>query len=249
MQNIWTIARREYRHYFISPIAYVVALVVFLTIGIFFVINLYYASSQGLQTGASAPDISIVVGPLATVFLLTSPALTMRLLADEQRMGTMELLLTAPLRDWELVVGKWLGAVLFSLTLIAVTIIFPIVLNQLVTPGIDQGLMMAAYLAIILLAMTFLALGTAISAIFSNQFAAFFGTLILLLVFWYLVRLPTYVTQVTSISNFFTYLDLNGRFNNLLTGQVALSDVVYPLSLTALGLFVASVVVEMRRWQ
>ena len=106
MQNIWTIARREYRHYFISPIAYVVALVVFLTIGIFFVINLYYASSQGLQSGASAPDISIVVGPLATVFLLTSPALTMRLLADEQRMGTMELLLTAPLRDWNWSLGN-----------------------------------------------------------------------------------------------------------------------------------------------
>ncbi|MGD0610356.1 MAG: ABC transporter permease [Anaerolineales bacterium] len=249
MRNIWTIARREYRHYFISPIAYVVALVVLLVIGIFFVVNIYYAGAQGLYSGASAPDISIVIGPLSTVFLLTSPALTMRLLADEQRMGTMELLLTAPLRDWELVVGKWLGALLFSLTLIAITLIFPIVLNQLVTPGIDQGVMMAAYVAIILLVMTFLALGIAVSAIFSNQFAAFFGALILLMVFWYLIRLPTYITQVSSIINFFTYLDLNGRFSNLLTGQVALSDIIYPLSLTAFGLFVATVVVEMRRWQ
>lgn len=249
MHNIWTLARREYRHYFISPIAYVVALVVLLTVGIFYVINIYYAGSQGIYSGATAPDIGIVIGPLSTVFLLTSPALTMRLLADEQRTGTMELLLTAPIRDWELVVGKWLGALLFSLTLIAVTLIFPIVLNQLVTPGIDQGVMMASYLAIILLVMAFLALGTAVSAIFSNQFAAFFGTLILLLVFWYLIRLPTYITQVSSIINFFTYLDLSGRFNNLLTGQVALSDVVYPLSLTAFGLFLASVAVEVRRWQ
>jgi ABC-2 type transport system permease protein len=249
MQNIWTLARREYRHYFISPIAYVVALVILVTIGVFFVINVYYAGSQGIYSGAAAPDVGIVIGPLATVFLLTSPALSMRLLADEQRTGTMELLLTAPLRDWELVVGKWLGAFLFSLTLIGVTVIFPIVLNQLVTPGIDQGVMMASYLAIILLVMTFLALGTAVSAIFSNQFAAFFGTLIVLLLFWYLIRLPTYITQVSSITNFFTYLDLNGRFNNLLTGRVALSDVLYPLSLTAFGLFLASVVVEMRRWQ
>lgn len=249
MQNIWTIARREYRHYFISPLAYVVGLVVLLTIGVFFVINIYYGASQGLESGATAPDVSIVIGPLATIFLLTSPALTMRLLADEQRMGTMELLLTAPLRDWELVVGKWLGALLFTLTLIAITLIFPIVLNQLVTPGIDQGLMMSSYLAIILLSMTFLALGTAVSAIFSNQFAAFFGALVLLLIFWYLIQMPTYITQVGSIINFFNYLDLNGRFNHMLTGQVALSDVIYPLSLTALGLFVASVVVEMRRWQ
>jgi gliding motility-associated transport system permease protein len=248
MRNIWSFARREYKHYFISPIAYIVAIVTLLTVGVLFVIQIYYAANQS-YFGGTTPDVSIVVGPLSTVFLLTTPALTMRLVADEQRMGTMELLLTAPVRDWELVVGKWLGAFLFTLTIIAVTLIFPMLLNKLITPGIDQGVMLSAYLAIILLVAAYLAIGTAMSAIFTNQFAAFFATLIVLMVFWWLIRLPTYIINVDAVNQVFIYLDLNGRFSNMLGGRVALSDVVYPLSLTSLGLFLGSVVVEMRRWQ
>jgi ABC-2 type transport system permease protein len=248
MRNIWNFARREYKHYFISPIAYIVAIVTLLTVGVLFVIQVYYAANQS-YFGGSTPDVSIIVGPLSTVFLLTTPALTMRLVADEHRMGTMELLLTAPVRDWELVVGKWLGAFLFTLTIIAVTLIYPMVLNKLVTPGIDQGVMLSAYLAIILLVAAYLAIGTAMSAIFTNQFAAFFATLIVLMVFWWLILLPTYIINVDAVNQVFIYLDLNGRFSNMLGGRVALSDVVYPLSLTSLGLFLGSVVVEMRRWQ
>jgi ABC-2 type transport system permease protein len=248
MRNIWSFARREYKHYFISPIAYIVAIVTLLTVGVLFVIQIYYAANQS-YFGGTTPDVSIVVGPLSTVFLLTTPALTMRLVADEQRMGTMELLLTAPVRDWELVVGNWLGAFLFTLTIIAVTLIFPMLLNKLVTPGIDQGVMLSAYLAIILLVAAYLAIGTAMSAIFTNQFAAFFATLIVLMVFWWLILLPTYIINVDAVNQVFIYLDLNGRFSNMLGGRVALSDVVYPLSLTSLGLFLGSVVVEMRRWQ
>jgi ABC-2 type transport system permease protein len=249
MRNVWTFARREYKHYFISPIAYVAAIVALLTIGVIFVYYLSYASNQSLYTGSFVPDTGNVLSPLSIVFLITIPVLTMRLLADERRMGTMELLLTAPVRDWELVVGKWLGSFLFTLTIIAATLIFPIVLNRLVTPGIDQTLMLACYLAVILLAAAYLAIGTAISAIFSNQFAAFFVTLIILMVLWWLIQLPANMTNVTSISNFFNYLDLNNRFNEMLAGKVTLSDIVYPLSLTGLGLFLGSVVVEMRRWQ
>jgi len=249
MRNVWTFAVREFKHYFITPIAYIVALVALLTVGILFVIQIYYAASQSLYYGSTAPDASIVIGPLATVFLLVTPAITMRLLADEQRMGTMELLLTAPVKDWELVVGKWLGAFLFSLTVIAVTLIFPIILNKLVTPGIDQGVMAAGYLAIILLVAAYLAVGTTMSAIFSNQFAAFFATLVVLMALWWLIHLPTYVVQSDAINTVLNYLDLNTRFTSLMTGKVALSDIIYPLSLTAVGLFLGSVVVEMRRWQ
>jgi ABC-2 type transport system permease protein len=249
MRNVWTFAKREFKHYFITPIAYIVALVALLTVGILFVIQIYYAAGQSLYYTGTAPDASIIIGPLATVFLLTTPALTMRLLADEQRMGTMELLLTAPVKDWELVVGKWLGSFLFSLSLIAVTLIFPLILNKLVSPGIDQGIMTAGYLAIILLIAAYLAVGTAMSAIFSNQFAAFFATLVVLMALWWLIHLPTYIVKVDAINNVLNYLDLNARFSNMLSGKVALSDILYPLSLTAFGLFLGSVVVEMRRWQ
>ena len=250
MRNIWTIAKREYLHYFKSPIAYIIALAIFLVIGIYFVVIMYYVMNQALTSGgATAPDVGIIIGPMATIFLFASPALTMRLLADEQRTGTLELMLTAPVRDGELVIGKWLGSYLFVLTIIAVTLIFPIVLNRLTTPGIDQGIMISAYVSIILLLAVFLSIGTAMSSLFSNQFAAFFATLGVLLVFWWLIRLPTYIIPSGVFNNLFTYLDLNGRFNSMLAGTIALSDLVYPISLTALGLVVGTVAVEMKRWR
>ena len=248
MRNIWTIARREYRHYFSSPIAYIVALLTLLTIGVYFVVIIYYLTNQSYYSN-TAPGIDIVIGPMATVFLFATPALTMRLLADEQRMGTLELLLTTPIREGELIVGKWLGAFLFMLTIIAVTLVFPIVLNKLTSPGIDQGVMISAYAAIILLTAVFLAIGTSMSSLFNNQFAAFFATLAILVLFWWLIRLPTYIIQNTTINNIFNYLDLNNRFTTMLAGTMSLSDIVYPISLTALGLFVSSIAVETRRWR
>lgn len=248
MRNIWTIARREYRHYFTSPIAYIAALLTLLTVGIYFVIIMYYMTNQSYYSN-SAPGVDIIVGPLATVFLFAAPALTMRLLADEQRMGTLELLLTTPIKEGELVVGKWLGAFLFMLTIISMTLVYPIALNKLTSPGIDQGVMLSAYMAIILLTAVFLSIGTAMSSFFNNQFAAFFATLAVLILFWWLIRLPTYIIQNDIFNSILNYLDLNGRFNSMLAGTISVSDIVYPLSLTALGLFLGAVSVEIRRWK
>ena len=113
MRNIWTIAQREYKHFFISPIAYAVAFVILLILGILFYANLISAVYQG-----AVPGVQIVVGPLVTLLLFTTPAVTMNLLADEQKSGTLELLLTSPVRDFEVVVGKWLGGFQFLLTIL-----------------------------------------------------------------------------------------------------------------------------------
>jgi ABC-2 type transport system permease protein len=248
MRNIWTIARREYKLYFSSPIAYIAALLTILTVGIYFVVIIYYTANNSYYSN-TAPGIDIVIGPLATVFLFAVPALTMRLVADEQRMGTLEILLTTPIKDGELVVGKWLGSFLFMLTIIALTLIYPLVLNKLTTPGIDQGVLVSGYLAIILLTAVFLSIGTAMSSFFNNQFAAFFATLAVLIIFWWLIRLPTYIIQEVSINNILNYLDLNGRFNSMLSGTISISDIIYPISLTALGLFLSATAVEIRRWR
>ncbi|HNM38194.1 MAG TPA: ABC transporter permease, partial [Anaerolineales bacterium] len=177
MNNIWTIAKREYNNYFNGPLAYVVMLAILLPLGIYFSLILFYSSQQGLYGGSAAPDITPVNGLFAFLMIFLSPALTMRLLSDEARMGTLELLLTAPVRDIELVVGKWLGAMLFILTLLGTTLIYPLVLNNFVDPGIDWMVVLSSYIALILLCGTMLALGVGISAIFTNQFAAFFVTL------------------------------------------------------------------------
>lgn len=247
MRNLWTIASREYRHYFATPIAYVVALLILATVGILFVLILWSTNQQAMY-GATPPEVGAIVSPMAFLFLFAAPALTMRLLADEQRTGTMELLLTAPVRDWELVVGKWLGSFLFLLTIIGVTLIFPLVLNRMVTPGIDQGILITSYLGIILVAASFLAIGTAFSSFFSNQVGAFIATLVALVFFWWIVGWPAQVMPIGG--EIFRYLELSSRFyNNFLGGVLNLSDIIYYLSITALGLFLGTIAVEMRRWQ
>ena len=249
MRNIWTIAKREYDHYFISPIAYVVAFMILLTVGIIFAINIYFFIQNAFQSYGQTPDLSPVTGAFVFLLVLSIPALTMRLLSDEARMGTLELLLTAPVRDFELVAGKWLGAFLFIMTILVVTLIYPVILNNLVNPGIDQQLMMSSYLGIILVAASFLALGVGISALFTNQVAAFFVTLVVFVFLWWLVGFPASVVQ-GSASEVFQYLDMKTHFYQALNvGSIKLADLVYFVSLIALGLFIGTTAVETRRWR
>jgi ABC-2 type transport system permease protein len=246
MRNIWTIAKREYDHYFISPIAYIVAFTILLVLGIIFAL-IIYSSSQASFYG-SVPDISPITGSFAFLLVLSTPALTMRLLADENRMGTMELLLTAPLRDSELVIGKWLGGLLFILTIVAISFVYPIILNTLVQPGIDQGAMMTAYLGLILVAASFLAIGVGISALFTNQVAAFFVTMVTLILLWWLMGFPA--SYIQTGAEVFRYLDMQSHFyNSLGAGKINVTDLVYFFSLIAVGLFTGTTAVETRRWR
>jgi ABC-2 type transport system permease protein len=249
MRNIWIIAKREYNHYFISPIAYVVAFMILLTIGIIFAINIYFFIQNAFQSFGQVPDISPITGAFGFLLVLSIPAITMRLLADEARMGTLELLLTAPVRDFELVAGKWLGGFLFMLSILAITLVYPLILNSLVTPGIDQQLVISSYLGVILVTAAFLALGVGISAVFTNQIAAFFITLSTFVLLWWLIGFPAQVLQGTA-SEVFRYLDMKTHFYDALNiGSIRLSDLVYFFSLIALGLFVGTTAVEVRRWR
>ncbi len=251
MRNVWTIARREYSRFFTSPVAYVVAFVIILTLGIMFSLTILVYTQNAFNGSAGgpapAPDISGITGTFTFLLVLSIPALTMRLIADENRMGTMELLLTAPVRDWELIVGKWLGGFLFIITIIAVSLIYPLILNVLESPGIDQAQMMVSYLGLILISGVFLALGVGMSALFTNQIAAFFVTLGLFIFLWWLVGFPA--QYVTAGADIFSYLDMKAHFyNSMNNGVINLSDIAYYLSLIALGLFVGTSAVEARRW-
>lgn len=242
MRNIWTIARREYKLYFNTPMAYLVAFLYLLVVGLIFHTSLIQALYQQY-----APGVEIVIGPMVTLILFVTPAITMRLLAGEQSSGTIELLLTAPVRDWELVIGKWLGGFLFMITLLAVTWIYPIILNNLVDPGIEQGTLITGYLGLFLMSASLIAIGVAVSSLFKNQNAAFFATLGVFLVFW-LIGIPSEASG--SGPGLFSYLDIRGHFyNNLFYGVVDLSDVIYYLSLIILALFLGSVSIETRRWR
>lgn len=250
MRNIWTIAKREYNHYFISPIAYVVAFIILLTLGIYFVFIINLFSQQAAFGSPQTPDVTPINWLFVFLLVFTTPAITMRSLSDEARTGTLELLLTAPIRDFELIVGKWLGALLFILTILVVTLIYPIIMNNLVTPGIDQKLMLSSYLGVILTAAAFLALGVGISAIFTNQIAAFFATFGLFFILWFMMGVFGGLVQGGGASAVFQYFNIAAHFADALnTGSFKWSDLVYFFSLIALGLFMGTTAVEIRRWR
>lgn len=247
MRNIWTIAKREYNNYFNSPLAYVIAAGLLFILGVVFILILSNANDP--YSFGQAPEIADINGLFAFLLLLIVPALTMRLISDETRSGTLELMLTAPVRDFELVTGKWLGSMLFMLTIIAITLIFPIIANSLIDPGIDQVKMMSSYLGLILVTGAMLALGTGVSALFNNQLAAFLVTLLgVLLPLWWLIGFLEML--MPSGGELFRYILINTHFDSTLNvGDIYLKDVVYFLSLIAVGLFTGTVAVSSRRWR
>lgn len=248
MRNVWVIAEKEYKHFFISPVAYAVAFMILLILGIIFYANIVAMITYSQGQAGQAPDISLVLSPLTTLILFTTPGITMRSLAEESKSGTLELLLTAPVRDWEVVVGKWLGAMLFLVTILALTWFYPIIMNLIVSPGIDQGLMASGYLGILLFSSAVIAIGVMASSFFSNQIAAFFATLGILLVLW-MISYPAQMMGNTG-GEVLRYLDMAEHFySTFMKGIVDLKDVIYFVSATVLALFLGSVSVEMRRWR
>ena len=245
MRNIWTIAKREYNAYYNSPLAYVVMFILFFVVGLIFARDLFNA--VGNPFFAQPMDPTLVAGPLLYIMLFGAPALTMRLISEESRTGTLELLLTAPLRDWELVIGKWLGAFLFMLTTLGLTLIFPVLVNGMTDPGVDVQRVASSYFGMVLVIASLLGIGVGISAIFTNQFAAFFTTFGVLFTLLLLLSIPA--SLLPSSSELMTYLDMINHFNGFYQGNVNLADIVYFVSITALGLFIGNIAVDYRRWK
>lgn len=247
MNNILTIAKREFKLYFASPVAYLMAFFILLVVGAIF--YFFGLSSAVLQQGY-VPGVDLILGPLATMLIFITPAITTRLMAEENRIGTIELLLTSPVKDWELVVGKWLGGLLLLLSIVGLTLIYPIILHQMVTPGIDQGPLVTGYLGIFLFSSALVAVGVFVSSLFNNQIAAFVATLgVLIFLWWIITPIGQVIGTGSALSEIVTYIGLQEHyFSNLIVGILDLSDVVYYLSLTALSLFFGTMVVEARRW-
>ena len=243
MQNIWIIARRELKHYFISPIAYVGMFAILLIIGVIFYLDLTAAISQQY-----VPSPQTTIGVLLFILPFLTAAIMMSSIAEEQKTGTLELMLTAPIRDWELIVGKWLGGFLFIMIIVVITWIYPIVLNQMVKPGIDQGLLVSGYLGVTLVSATLVAIGIAVSSLFSNQIPAFLVTFLIFLLLWF-INFPTQLLGPTS-GEIINYLVLRSHFyDSFFQGIIQINDIIYYISVTILALFLGTVSIETRRWR
>jgi ABC-2 type transport system permease protein len=236
MKNTLTIAGRELISYFGSPVAYVVA-AAFLAINGF----LYGV----IISGSKQADMSFVFSDMGIVLLFVIPGITMRLLAEEQRMGTIELLLTAPVRDWEVIIGKFAAAMALFLLMLVPTGLYVLFLMLWGHP--DSSTILTGYVGIILVGAVFVSIGLLTSAITQNQLVAFLVAFVVSLILWLIDGLTANFTGTGG--NVLTYLALQQHLSNFESGSVQSQDIVYLLSMTICALFLATRLLETRRYR
>jgi ABC-2 type transport system permease protein len=238
MHNTLAIAKRELVAYFTSPVAYVVTAAFLVIMGLLF----GYVLTAPLQYRVAS--IAPVLESLPVILLLVAPALTMRLLAEEQRSGTIELLLTAPVRDWEVVVGKFLASLALFLVMVALTLYYPMILITFGNP--DLGVLAASYIGVILIGAAFLSLGLLASSLTQNQVVAAMISFGLILSLWLIGFLSGVVTG--SSADIIDYLSIVAHYGDFMKGVVSSKDVIYYLSIVGGALFLATRSLETRRW-
>jgi ABC-2 type transport system permease protein len=236
--NTLTIAMKELKSYFVSPIAYVIIAFWLLATGLFFYLILVNVRTASLQE---------LFGTVTVLLLLIGPALTMRLLSEEQRTGSLELLMTAPIRDWEVVLGKFLAAVLLFIAMMALTLIYPI-LMQLFGGTPDWGPIFSGYLGLLLFAASFLAIGLFASALSDNQMLAAVIAFVILLILWMIGQLGTGVTG--AVSGWLQALSVTDHFNNSFPrGVIDFTDVLFYLLIIGVSLWTTIQIMEAKRWR
>ena len=237
MRTIRAVALKEIQIYFSSPVAYIVALIFMALSGFFFVRDL----------GNPFPEASLsnFFQGATLVLTLLAPALTMRLLAEEQKLGTIELLLTSPVRDWEVILGKYLASFVFLLFLLALTSYYVILLLVFATP--DPGPIYSGYLGLTLYGMAALSVGVLTSTLTSNQIIAAVVSFGILVALYATALISEVVTGVWA--TVFNQLGFTGHFNDFDSGIIDSTHIVYFLTVTALFLFLSIRVLESRRWR
>jgi gliding motility-associated transport system permease protein len=237
MRNVLYIAGKELRSYFVSPVAYLIVAFWLVAVGFFYWLSLSFSNEASLRN---------VFGVIPVLLLLISPTLTMRLLAEESRTGTLELLLTAPVQDWSVVFGKFLGALGLFVTMIGLTLFYPVLL-VVFGGNPDWGPIWSGYIGILLMGMAFFAVGLFASALTSNQMVSGFIAFVILLILFVIGQLAGNVAA--GAGEFLGKLSLSDRFDSFSRGIVDLTDVIFYLSFTAVVLFITIQVVEARRYR
>ncbi len=238
MRVTLAIAWKEIVAYYTSPMAYIVALMFLALTGFFFVNSIDRPFAEATISGMLDPVVFFMMWWLP-------PLLTMRLLAEEQKMGTIELLLTAPVYDWEVVIGKYLASLVFFITTLALTLYYVLLLYWFGNP--DSGPIWSAYLGTILYGAAALSVGLLASSLTSNQIvAAVIGVGLLLL----LTFIDLAAGQVGGgLSTFLNEIGLRSHFDDFSRGVVDTSNLVYYLALTGVFLFLTIRSLESRRWR
>lgn len=251
MSGALVIARKELKQLFSSPIAYVALAMFFVITGFLFFSLVGVYTTQVLQLQGTPPSdfnpTRIIFTPLfqdtSFVLLLLVPVLTMRLIAEEDRTHTMELLATSPVTSTGIVVGKYMAVLVLYLVLLALSAYMPLSLAMI--GRLDWGLLAASYIGLLLLGGAFLAVGLFASTLNDNQIVAAAIGFAILLLFWVL----GFAQQASGGQQILSQLSFSTHFNNLASGVVDTQDVLFFLSLAGFFLFLGVLTLESRKWR
>ena len=252
MRNVLAIAEKELRSYFASPMAYIIIGFFALPFGVFFYLYLEAFVRQSMQMAQFGGNLNVnqqvirlVLQNASVIILFVMPMITMRTYAEEKRSGTIELLLTSPVTDVQIIIGKFLGALGLYIAMLLVTALYIAILFVYGNP--EWRPLVAAYLGLLLMGGAFLSLGLFISSTTDNQIVAgiisFVVFLMLWIVGWFAESAGPTIGPITS------YLSITEHFDDFSKGIIDTKHVLYYASLITFGLFLTAKSVDSERWR
>ena len=258
MRNILAIASKELKSYFSSPIGWILLGFWSLLYGYFFVAILNFFVRQSMQmsqfgqAGPQAMNLNqqllrpLVAQNLPILVLFLLPAVTMRTYSEERRSGTIELLLTSPLSDFQIIMGKFLGAMSLYVVMLGVTLIHIAIL--VVYGGRPEWKPIATvYLGLLLLGGCFISVGLFISSLTKNQIVAFVATFATFLMLWVITWIGTFFGPTAD--RLTQYLSIIGQFDDFGKGVLDTTHLIYYISFITFGLFLTAKSVDSERWR
>jgi len=254
MRNVLAIAGKEVRAYFASPMGYVVVGLFALLYGWFFYALLSFFNRQSMQMtgGMGQPPMNInemLIAPLLSnvtvILLFFFPAITMRTYAEEKRSGTMELLLTSPLTDAQIIFGKFIGAMTLYAAMLAVSLLHLGILFLYGEP--DWKPIATAYLGLLLMGGCFISLGLLISSLTKSQIVATLATFSVFLMLWVINWIGSFVGPTAQAV--LSHLSITDHFEDFAKGVIDTKHLVYYLSFISFGLFLTAKSVDSERWR
>jgi ABC-2 type transport system permease protein len=238
MSTTSTIFQKEFKSYFNSPIAYIFIITFLLFSGWLFFRTFFLIGQAHLRP---------LFGILPWLFLILAPAVTMRAWAEEKKLGTMEVLMTLPLRDYEAVLGKFLANFVFIIITLMLT--FPLVATTYVLGEPDTGAIVGGYLGACLMGGAYLAIGLFVSSLTKNQIVAFIIGIVTCFALLIVGEDIVLMSAPSVVVPLFTYLGLGAHFESISRGVIDSRDLIYYLSVIGFFLFLNTLALESRKWK
>jgi len=236
-KNILNIFKKEFNSYFTSPMAYIF-LVVFALVSGYFFSNTFFLIGQS--------DLRALFNIVPMVYLFFIPAITMGLIAKEKNLGTMEVMCTLPIKEYELVLGKYLAALSLLFIGLLFTVVHIITLTNFGT-NIDYGALFTGYLGLFFAGAVYAAIGTFASSLFDNQVVAFIIGVFIVLMFFLFDKLLIFVPSF--MAGFIQYISVDYHLSNIARGVIDSRNIIYFFSIIGLFLFLTVQVLNSRKWK